>query len=100
MADSTLIPPEEQAPEIGKGHGTGALGPSDSSDSGSDVHGAKRHEFDIDSELDAHALELGDEELAGDSDRHGTGDRASADGDSTSTLNRDIFAGRRGWPGG
>jgi hypothetical protein len=91
MANSTLIPTGEEAPEVNKGHGTGALGPSDSSDSGSDVHGAKRHEFDVDSPLDNHALELGEDELGSDSDRHGTGDRAAADGDSTTVSNDDLL---------
>jgi len=72
------------------GRETGALGPSDSSDSGSDVAGAKRHEFDKDTELDEHALELGDAELASDTDRGGTGERSSADGDSTLTEDADI----------
>jgi hypothetical protein len=69
---------------------TGALGPSDSSDSGSDTAGARRHAFDIDSELDNHALETGDAELASDTDRHGTGERASADGDANLAASADI----------
>jgi hypothetical protein len=40
MSSSTLDLPIEQAPRTGKGHGTSALGPSDSSDSGSDLQGA------------------------------------------------------------
>ena len=39
MATSTLNVTGEEQPELGKGHGTEALGPSDSSDSGSDVVG-------------------------------------------------------------
>jgi hypothetical protein len=66
------------------------LGPSDSSDSGSDVAGAKRHEFDVDTELDNHALEAGEAELASDTDRAGTGERAAADGDSTLEPDSDI----------
>lgn len=72
------------------GRETGALGPSDSSDSGSDIAGAKRHEFDKDTELDQHALEIGDAELASDTDRAGTGERSSADGDSTLSEDADI----------
>jgi hypothetical protein len=87
---STLLPPDDQTPLPPKGHGTAALGPSDSSDSGSDMFGAKRHEFDVDSELDAHALETGEIETSSDSDRHGTGDRASADGDGNLVENADI----------
>jgi hypothetical protein len=87
---STLIPPDEQTPQTPKGHGTAALGPSDSSDSGSDTFGAKRHEFDVDSELDNHGLEAGEAEFSSDTDRHGTGERASADGDENLIENSDI----------
>ena len=81
---STLNPDDEPQQVVKQTSGTtGALGPSDSSDSGSDVAGAKRHEFDVDSELDNHALETGDSELGSDTDRAGTGERAAADGDST-----------------
>jgi hypothetical protein len=87
---TTLIPPDEQAPQTTKGHGTAALGPSDSSDSGSDTFGAKRHTFDVDSELDNHPLEAGEAELGSDTDRYGTGERASADGDANLRENDDI----------
>ena len=73
-----------------KSHSTGALGPSDSSDSGSDVAGAKRHEFDVDSELDNHALGSGAQEQDSDTDRSGTGERASADGDANLDPDGDI----------
>ncbi|SHN38250.1 hypothetical protein SAMN05192549_10984 [Duganella sacchari] len=62
MADSTLDPDNIPAGTdriLGKGHGTRALGPSDNSDSGSDVTG------EPDSELDS------------DTDAQGTGERAS-----------------------
>ncbi|MEC5406276.1 chemotaxis protein [Paraburkholderia sp. MPAMCS5] len=88
---STLNPDEEPQHEVRQTAGTtGALGPSDSSDSGSDVAGAKRHEFDVDTELDNHALETGDTELGSDTDRAGTGERAAADGDSTLEPDSDI----------
>lgn len=88
---STLNPDEEPQHVVKETSGTtGALGPSDSSDSGSDVAGAKRHVFDVDSELDNHALETGDAELGSDTDRSGTGERAAADGDSTLTPDSDI----------
>ena len=76
------------------GSDTGALGPSDSSDSGSDIAGAKRHDFDRDTELDEHALETGDAELASDTDRAGTGERSAADGDSTLIDDADISPDR------
>lgn len=88
---STLNPDEEPRQTVKQTSGTtGALGPSDSSDSGSDVAGAKRHEFDVETELDNHALETGDAELGSDTDRSGTGERASADGDSTLEVDHDI----------
>jgi hypothetical protein len=88
---STLNPDEEPQHEVREtASSTGALGPSDSSDSGSDVAGAKRHVFDVDSELDNHALETGDAELRSDTDRHGTGERAAADGDATLSADADI----------
>jgi hypothetical protein len=88
---STLNPDEEPQQIVKETAGTtGALGPGDSSDSGSDVAGAKRHAFDVDSELDNHALETGDSELGSDTDRSGTGERAAADGDSTLTPDADI----------
>jgi hypothetical protein len=88
---STLNPDEEPQQQVKQTSGTtGALGPSDSSDSGSDVAGAKRHGFDVDSELDNHALETGDTELGSDTDRSGTGERAAADGDSTLVDDADI----------
>jgi hypothetical protein len=61
MADSTLDPdniPAGNDRSLGRGHGTRALGPSDNSDSGSDVAG------DPDVTLD------------GDTDAEGTGERA------------------------
>ena len=92
---STLNPDDEQPQVVRQtGHDNASLGPSDSSDSGSDMAGAKRHEFDIDSELDNHALEAGEAELSSDSDRAGTGERASADGDSTLDENDDIGVDR------
>jgi len=88
---STLNPDEEPQQVVKQTSGTtGALGPSDSSDSGSDVAGAKRHEFDVDTELDNHALELGESEMGSDTDRAGTGERAAADGDSTLDPDSDI----------
>jgi hypothetical protein len=64
MADSTLDPdniPAGADRTLGRGHGTRALGPSDNSDSGSDVVGEP---------------DLG---LDSDTDAHGTGERAGAD---------------------
>ena len=77
---STLDPdnlPQRPDRELGKGHGTGALGPSDSSDSGSDVQGAP-------------PPGPGDTELDSDSDRQGTGERASVGGDTPAPDGGDI----------
>jgi hypothetical protein len=60
----------------GLGHGTRALGPSDSSDNGSDVHGAARR--------------LGDADLDSDSDRFGTGERSGATPDVEGVEDSDI----------
>jgi hypothetical protein len=96
MTSSTLDPDNELPQKGSPGNTTGALGPSDSSDSGSDVAGAKRHDFDRDTELDNHALETGDTELDSDTDRAGTGERASADGDETLEFDSDIEPDRVG----
>ena len=69
MATSPLVPGSttgQNDRSLRRGHGTGALGPSDSSDSGSDVHGfgAERR--------------IGDAGLDSDTDRSGTGERAGA----------------------
>lgn len=90
MSGSTLNPPEESIPGTGKGHSTEALGPSDSSDSGSDVRGAVQRPGDIEGDLDRHALEEGELAFGSDTDRNGTGERASADGDGNLTLDGDI----------
>jgi hypothetical protein len=91
MSGSTLDPDEEGGIEVGKGHGTGALGPSDSSDSGSDVQGEKRYPGDIEDELDAHAIGQSAAELNSDTDRYGTGEAASADGDNNLQPDSDIL---------
>lgn len=59
MAYSSILG-GERAPIQAEGKTAGALGPSDSCDSGSDSLG-----------------EFADDQLASDSDRHGTGERAS-----------------------
>ena len=69
-----------------RGHGTRALGPSDSSDTGSDLVGAHGLGDDIpDALVESNIPErstagpdVGDAELDGDSDRTGTGERGDA----------------------
>ena len=91
--DSTLDPDNlpilpDQSP--GHGHGIGTLGPSDTSDSGSDMKGAKRGkttglqgETEIDGQLGLPASD------GSTSDSQGTGDRASVEpgGDNTDGAN-------------
>jgi hypothetical protein len=91
---STLDPDNDLPQPDVPGRDTGALGPGDSSDSGSDVAGAKRHDFDRDTELDNHALETGETEEISDTDRTGTGERAAADGDETLTPDADVLPDR------
>lgn len=87
MADSTLDLTGEETPTTTLGHGTGALGPSDSSDSGSDVLGGPGMDEGLSDEQarrmpqTIHATagrDLGDDALDSDSDRAGTGERAGA----------------------
>lgn len=104
MSGSSTLDPDNfpQAPDrtLGKGHGTDALGPSDNSDSGSDVMGgpgfARSEEGDPLLDVDTGAIEdrasghdragagldMGDAYLESDSDSGGTGERAGAGRDS------------------
>lgn len=86
MSSSTLTPenlPAGRDRRIHQGHGTSALGPSDSSDSGSDLQGAPgiAHQDGAD---------IGDTELDSDTDREGTGERAAADGEAPALDGADI----------
>jgi hypothetical protein len=69
MAHSTILG-AERAPQTPSGHDIDALGPSDTSDSGSDVQGT------LDFEADGDLLAIGG--LSSDTDAEGTGERASA----------------------
>lgn len=100
---STLDPDNfPQAPDrsLGRGHGTDALGPSDNSDSGSDVRGGPGFALGLDEDLianlergtnedyaighgtDTAGADMGDANLDSDTDAGGTGERASAGRDS------------------
>lgn len=104
---STLDPdnfPEPPDRSLGTGHGTGALGPSDSSDSGSDLFGARglAHEDVLDfdtgttSDLETSSAggtagpDVGDANLDSDSDSGGTGERAAAGRDTVVRDGADI----------
>jgi len=107
MADSILLRTGEDAPELGKGHGTGALGPSDSSDSGSDIRGGPGVVEDAELGLDRGASDdpggglhssagpdVGDYNLDSDSDRNGTGERLGAGRDDVAAEAADIYPDR------
>jgi hypothetical protein len=96
MAESSLLHPQHTPPSTTKGHGTDALGPSDSSDSGSDVRGGpglnhddglgpragSTSDPDVDKRRATAGADLGDADLDSDSDRNGTGERGAAGRDS------------------
>jgi hypothetical protein len=86
-----------ETPSVRKGHGTAALGPSDTSDSGSDIQGGpglnrddgllqptgSTSDPDIDVGSTTAGPDIGDADLDSDSDSGGTGERAAAGRDST-----------------
>ncbi len=79
MGTSTLTPenlPAGPDRRIHQGHGTAALGPSDSSDSGSDIAGVGRY--------------LGDSDLDSDTDSTGTGERGAVGRDKAARDGSDI----------
>ena len=82
MTGSSTLDPDNfpKAPDrsLGRGHGTGALGPSDSSDSGSDVNGGTA------------GPDLGDADLDSDTDSRGTGERAEVGRESVEQDGADI----------
>lgn len=73
---------DESDRTLDKGHGTEALGPSNSSDSGSDVATGDAGAF------------LGDTDLSADSDAEGTGERAAAGRDFGQPAGRDVSPDR------
>jgi hypothetical protein len=108
---STLDPdnfPEGPDRSLGKGHGVGALGPSDITDSGSDVVGGPGFAADLDDDQvlhldtgttsdneasfahDSAGPDIGDANLEGDSDFGGTGERAAAGRDQRLKDGNDI----------
>jgi hypothetical protein len=77
MSSSTLTPgnlPAGPDRRVHRGHGTSALGPSDSSDSGSDMLG-------VPGVSPPDEALVGDGGFDSDSDRNGSGERASAEND-------------------
>ncbi len=106
MPDSTLDLALSTPPVTDKGHGTRALGPSDTSDSGSDLQGPGIYENEADllgldsgtNEDAAHGIgagrDIGDANLDSDSDASGTGERASAGRDIDVEAGSDIAPDR------
>lgn len=104
MARSTLNTTGEGKSVVRKGHGTGALGPSDSTDSGSDIVGGPglnredglplqqgtTSDPDRDGRGATAAPDIGDADLDSDSDRYGTGERAAAGRDSTEAVDETL----------
>jgi hypothetical protein len=70
MANSSLLDNDEMIPDEAPGHDIGALGPGDSSDSGSDVIGTPLADTDT--------------------DRYGTGERVSVEPDEAEPDGSDI----------
>lgn len=107
---STLDPENIPEPDrrLTKGHGTGALGPSDTSDTGSDVQGGLRWAAEADIGLDKGTHEdpdsgrrdrtagpdIGDAELDSDTDARGTGEVGTAGRDSDIDMGADIDVDR------
>lgn len=96
MASSTLDPDNipESDRQLGKGHGTDSLGPSDTSDTGSDMQGGLRAVEDIDLGLDRGTTEDSDSRnipASSDSDDStGTGESSTAGRNSDVELSGDI----------
>jgi hypothetical protein len=90
MATSSILG-GERASTTSSGRDTDALGPSDSSDSGSDVQGERG--FDA---LDAGQIGGDRADLGSDSDASGTGERGSAVHDSDIVEGADIAPDRIG----
>lgn len=110
MSASFLDPDNDTGRDrtLGTGHGTGALGPSDTSDTGSDVQGGFGLSPELDIGLDTGTTsdpdgsrmdrtagpDLGDADLDGDSDSSGTGERAMAGRDGGIAMGGDIDVDR------
>ncbi|MGJ9418785.1 hypothetical protein ACHAC9_13605 [Massilia sp. CMS3.1] len=112
---STLDPdnfPESADRSLGKGHGIDSLGPSDTSDTGSDVVGGPGFATNLDDDQLLHLDEgtnsdmeashagdtagpdVGDANFSSDSDAGGTGERASAGRDTVVKDGADIDTDR------
>jgi hypothetical protein len=94
MASSTLDLPVERPATTGKGHGTAALGPSDSSDSASDLQGAGDDGGAAGGPITPTGRAIGDANMDSDSDSHGTGEVMAAGRDLEVGESADIGVDR------
>jgi len=109
MSQSTLIPELEEEPNVERGHGVAALGPSDTSDSGSDITGGPglaitgdflelgsgtTSDLDLNQGRGSAGADIGDSQLSSDSDSGGTGETASAGRDTSVVDGADINVDR------
>ena len=90
---------------LDKGHGTSALGPSDTSDSASDIAGAPgtiegdiigldrgtNEDPDVGAASNTAGADIGDSDLDSDSDSVGTGEHMTAGRDPQTRANSDIL---------
>ena len=103
MAASSLTRTGETPPSVRKGHGTAELGPTDSTDSGSDVRGGPGFRGDerlgltpapvppSSGEVEGAGPDIGDRDLDSDSDRAGTGERASSGRDDAGPVDQTLY---------
>ena len=101
---STLLGGRGKDRMLGSGHGTAALGPSDTSDTGSDIAGAPgtvegdvigldrgtNEDPDVRSAIGTAGPDIGDAELDSDSDSVGTGEHMTA-GRDPARANSDVL---------
>ena len=100
---STLIDGRSKDRITDKGHGTGALGPSDTTDSGSDISGGpglvegdvigldRGTNDDLEGSARTAGADIGDSDLDSDSDSVGTGEHMTAGRDPQAPANSDIL---------
>lgn len=105
MAQSSLVRTGESPPSVRKGHGTAELGPTDSTDSGSDVRGGvgfqheerlgltpePRSDGEVEGVVEGAGPDIGDRDLDSDTDRSGTGERASAGRDAAGPVDQTLY---------
>lgn len=107
MVESSLMRTGESPPSVRKGHGTAGLGPTDSTDSGSDVRGGpgfQREERlgltpepasdgEVEGVVEGAGPDLGDRDLDSDTDHGGTGERAAAGRDTAGPVDQTLYDG-------